>query len=240
MLGDNRFYETKDHRTSFDQTLKFKMRLLGLDLFVFSTSVCILAFKINFAEDDAFYIANAQYRLKKVTREVLFPLFGEAQPITLYGLAEQELKKLNETGDIQIENNLFFCANPHTPRANTLTILNVEEANGHHYDKELFYLRNCYSEGFIYNENDDSNSSEVFTPSIDTLWGITPEAVVCLTCSGNGREQFIKNTFFQNFNTQYLFMYVLLLHQKYSLYNFMMKVNTDINNNIEVSAGVAS
>lgn len=94
-------------------------------------------------------------------------------------------------------------------------------------------MRRCYSDGFIYIENDKIDEEEIFFPTKDTVWGISPEAAICLVCPGYGREQFLRGTFYKNFNAQYLFMYVLILHQKYVLYMFLMKIGIGTYNNLE-------
>lgn len=94
--------------------------------------------------------------------------------------------------------DFFYYANPSTERANVLTYLEVDPKDD--YKRELFYLRRCYGEGFLYTENSQSDASEIYTPSKDTVWGISPEAAVCLVCTDLGREKFIKNTFYNNFN----------------------------------------
>lgn len=56
---------------------------------------------------------------------------------------------------------------------------------------------------------------------------------MCLACPARGRGEFIVNTFYKNFNAQYLFMYVLLLHQKYVLYMFLTKIGIGTYNDLE-------
>ena len=95
-----------------------------------------------------------------------------------------------------------------------------------------FYLRRCYSDGFIYTEDDKLDEKEIFIPSKDTTWGISPEAAVCLVCPKHGSEKFLRETFYKNFNAQYLFMYIFLLHQKYVLYMFLTKIGIGIYNDL--------
>ena len=56
------------------------------------------------------------------------------------------------------------------------------------------------------------------------IWGVSQEAAVCITCPEMGRGPFIRTTFYRNFNDQYLYMYILLLHQKYVLYMFLTEL----------------
>lgn len=93
-------------------------------------------------------------------------------------------------------------------------------------------MRRCYSDGFIYTEDDKLDEKEIFIPSKDTTWGISPEAAVCLVCPKHGSEKFLRETFYKNFNAQYLFMYIFLLHQKYVLYMFLTKIGIGIYNDL--------
>lgn len=94
-------------------------------------------------------------------------------------------------------------------------------------------MRRCYSEGFIFQEDELLERDEIYIPSPSTVWGISPEAAVCLACPESGNEEFIRKKFYNNFKAQYLFMYVLLLHQKYVLYYFYTKIGIGTYNNLE-------
>lgn len=206
------------------QEEKALFRILSVQLYCFSTTVGIVAFKIHLEKDDPFWVSNAQYHLKKVSREKIF-IGDSARATTMLDISKMLVSEFAPISEI----TFFYYANPSTERANVLTYLEVKPQNS--YKKELFYLRRCYSDGFIYIEN--SKSDEIFIPSKDTVWGISPEAAVCLVCPGYGRAKFLQETFYKNFNAQYLFMYVLLLHQKYVLYMFLTKIGIGTYNNLD-------
>ena len=219
------WFSTKMHRY-LGKDISIRFQILSVQIYCFKTTVGILAFKIHFENDDPFWIANAEYHLKKVSRELLF-LDGQEQATTLLQMSNLLVKELKQKTNIQF----FYYSNPSTERANVLTYLEVEPKGS--YKKELFYLRRCYSDGFLYAENELLDAEEIYIPSKDTIWGISPEAAVCLTCPGYGREGFLRGTFYKNFNAQYLFMYVLLLHQKYVLYLFLTEIGIGFYNNLE-------
>ena len=118
--------------------------------------------------------------------------------------------------------DIFYFANPGKARANMLTLLEVPEKED--YSRELFYLKRCYSDGYIYTET-QADKEEIHIASKDVIWGLSIEAAVCLISPQMGRESFLKGTFFCNFETQYLLTYVILLHQKYVLYRFLTDIN---------------
>ena len=225
LATENTWFSTQPHTFSGnEESIRFK--IINIQLYCFSTAVGIIAFKIQLEKNDPFWIANAQYYLKKVSREKVF-FDDPAKTTTMLDISKNLVSSFTAVSGI----DFFYYANPSTERANMLTYLEVEPQEN--YRKELFYLRRCYSDGFIYIENDKLDEAEIFFPTKDTVWGISPEAAVCLVCPGYGREKFLRGVFYKNFNAQYLFMYVLLLHQKYVLYMFLMKIGIGIYNNLE-------
>lgn len=216
-------YCTKEHEF-FNEKVKFDFLIEDIQLYCFSTSVNILAIRIAFNDSNPMYVSAALYNLKKVSRE---KIFYRGKEITILEIAKNAMEEYDSIFHFEF----FYYANASTERANVLTYLEVEPQDS--YKKELFYLRRCYNEGFLYAENDKLDSDEIFIPSKDTVWGLSPEAAICLACPGFGRGEFILGTFFKNFNAQYLFMYVLLLHQKYVLYMFLMKIGIGAYNSLE-------
>ena len=196
-----------------------------MQLYLFRTTVGIVAFQINLENDDPFWVSNAQYHLKKVSREKI-SCKNVTTNKTLLDISKDLVSEFLAISKF----SFFYYANPSTERANVLTYLVVEPQDD--YKKELFYLRRCYSDGFIYTEDDKLDEKEIFIPSKDTTWGISPEAAVCLVCPNHGSEKFLRETFYKNFNAQYLFMYIFLLHQKYVLYMFLTKIGIGIYNDL--------
>ena len=226
LADENKWFYTAPHPYhGKEEHIKFQIR--SIQLYCFSTTVGIIAFEVHFENDDPFWISNAQYHLKKISKEKIF-LVEDAAPTTMLDISKKVSHNLEAVTDI----DFFFYSNPSAERANVLTYIEVEAKD--EYKRELFYLRRCYSEGFIYNENEKLDADEIYIPSKDVVWGISPEAAVCLACPDFGRKDFIQGRFYENFNTQYLFMYVLLLHQKYVLYMFLTKIGIGTYNNLEM------
>lgn len=206
---------------------EYRFKILSIQLYCFSTTVGIFAFKIYFEKNDPFWISNAQYYLKKVSRENICLDFKDAPCTTMLEISKSITKKFSHITEM----NYFYYANPTTERANLLTY--IEVAPQESYKKELYYLKRCYSDGYLYVENEKLDEEQTYIPSNDTVWGISSEAAVCLACPDMGRGKFLRSTFYENFNAQYLFMYVLLLHQKYVLYMFLTKIGIGTYNNLE-------
>lgn len=207
----------------------FHFQFLDAHLYCFSTGVCIIALKLHIEAEDPLDISNAQYYLKKVSRCVVTPQVDGARAQDILVLSQSLVRELPyfDTFDF------FFYSERGQERANLLTYLEVSPKAEGDFDKELYFLRHCYSKDYLFRDNEAPGANEFYLHSSDIRWGISPEAAVCLTCPVGSRKRFIQEKFFPNFNTQYLFMYVLLLHQKYVLYLFLTRVNTAAKNNLQ-------
>lgn len=222
---DIEWFSTCEHSLK-GETVNFKFRILNVQLFVFSTGVGIISFNIEFENSDTFWISNALYYIKKVSREKIFNENKESFS-TMLDLSVNITKELDDISKV----DFFYYANPTTERANVLSYIEVDSLDN--YKTDLFFLRRCYSDGYFYTENLEAESKEIIKASKDIFWGVSSETAVCLACPSLGKEDFIKNTFFNNFNAQYLFMYVFLLHQKYVLYMFMTNIGIGTYDNLE-------
>lgn len=220
LAGAGVWYATKSYTHQGEKTT-FRFKIPSVELYCFKTGIGVLAFQLTFENSDPLWVAAAQYYLKKVSREIITPELPDGGGTTLLELA----KKLMAPFESVAKCVYFEYANPDTERANVLTYLEVPARPD--YDRELFYLRRCYNDGFLYTVDEEQQREEIYTPSQDVVWGISPEAAVCLACTELGRGDFLRDRFYKNFNQQYLFMYVLLLHQKYMLYHFLMQVSVD-------------
>lgn len=211
-----------------ERAAQFEFLVQSVQMYCFGTGVGMLAFQIQFTQNDPYWVSAALYYLKKVSREKLY-ISGKtddtAEGVTMLSLAQRLTAALAGTFEF------FYYTNPGTERANVLTYMEVEEKKD--YKRELYYLRRCYGEGFIYTENAQLDAKEIYAPSTDLVWGVSPEAAVCLVCPTMGRETFLRTVFYKNFNAQYLFMYVLLLHQKYTLYMLLTQIGLGVKNNLE-------
>lgn len=199
----------------------------GAELFCFNSLVNVLAIQVQFNTNDPIKISNAQFILKNVAKSniIVHPENCATAKEKSEGNGKESILHIFENAICCVENmqyDIFYFANPGKARANMLTLLEVPEKED--YSRELFYLKRCYSEGYIYTET-QADKEEIHIASKDVIWGLSIEAAVCLICPQMGRESFLKGTFFCNFETQYLLTYVILLHQKYVLYRFLTDIN---------------
>lgn len=230
-LGDaNDCFHTQAH-TYRKKSEPVNFRIASVQLFCFSTTIGVLAFEICFEDNDLIKISNNQYYLKKVSKEKIYS-DNESTPFTMLDISEKLMSPFSKIDNREFNFEFFFYLNKDTERANVFTYIESEPQDN--FDKELFFLKRCFSEGFIYTENNGFNNEETYKPSEDIIWGISPEAAVCITTPAvPERLDFIHNDFYPNFCEQYLFMYVFLLHQKYMLYLFQTRIGIGMYNDLE-------
>lgn len=207
----------------------FRFRIANVELFSFNTGICILAFELQFEEDDPIMIASAQYYLRKITTERIH-IDGDTGADSRVSFVDISRRILSKAAQ-NVEIDFFFYAAPNNEKANFLTYVDVpcKEA----YERELFHLKWCYHDGFDYRDEADFNDSENYVASRNTIWGITVSAAVCLVNRDEKQREFIENVFQKNFRRQYLMTYVLLLHQKYMMYLFLTKMSVGIDGDLE-------
>ena len=205
----------------------FGFYILEIHLYLFSTSVGIVAFKLRFEKNNPLWIASAQYYLKKAARQMICTDGGGEEATTVLALSRKMMSEFGEENDF----DFFFYANEEAERAHFLTFLPVVQKDDYRY--ELYFLRRGYREGVLYIEDEDSDYDVIHRQSEDVFWGISTEAAVCLVCPELDRTGFIENTLSVNFDTQYLFMYIMLLHQKYVLYRFLTKIGVGAYNSLD-------
>ena len=221
--------EYKFSKTNYSgEEVEYKFNINGAELFCFSTRVCVLALEITFPDADAKTISSAQYYLKKVSRQTIS---CEGRTTTLLELS----KNLVSSFEGYKQFDFFFFSNSQRERANFFTCIEQESLDN--YKEDLFFLKRCYNDEFLYTADEETEKKEIFRSSEDIAWGITSEAVACITSPAEIRRNFFDTTFYRNFKNLYFFMYVFLLHQKYVLYLFLSEIGIGTYNDLETLEG---
>ena len=207
---------------------KYEFKISDVEAFVFDTNVSILALQLKFLENDPLKISSAQYYLRKISNEKIEHITksGETIEETFVDIAQRLFNNQFEKFNV----DFFFYASRGTERANFLTYIDVKKKKS--YAKELFYLKWCYSDSFVYDPISDQDDFS-YVASTNSAWGISHSAAVCLVNRAGKQKNFIETTFQKNFKAQYLFTYVLLLHQKYTMYLYLTKLSVDENPSLE-------
>jgi hypothetical protein len=197
-----------------------------VELFVFNTSICILAFELRFLDNDPYRIAAAQYYLRKISTEKIYLQEENSTGESFVEISERILRQVAQGMTL----DFFFYATPNNEKANFLTYLDVPAQES--YERELFYLKWCYSDKFAYSDVGEGKDSENYHASEGIVWGLSVSAAACLTHRSAEQKAFIEGVFQKNFRKQYLLTYILLLHQKYMMYLFLTKMSIGLDGNL--------
>ena len=221
----------------------------GIDLYVFKTSVNILQIEMHFDTTDAMDISGSLFHLKNISSyrssgiipqsnpwacEVLraYAQFPEKRGITFDEITRFLIKQLDDG----LRPELLFYANEGYGKMNILTYAELPvDTVAEEVTRKLFYLGNCYNKGVMY------SSSHCIPPNVhwqspDIAWGYSSGALACVTLCGqamNNRRKFI-NIFAGNVKSNYRFMYLILLHQKYAYYLLLTRLGAGQDKDVEV------
>lgn len=220
----NKWYTLGNKKYKGEENADFSFMISNVELFTFSTAICILAFELRFKDNDPLKIAATQYYLRKISTEQIY-LADDTEKAKGESFVDISARMLNAASS-GIPLDFFFYAARHNEKANFLTYVDVPEKKN--YDEELFYLKWCYSDGFDYVDEQAETDSENYYASKSIAWGISASAAVCLVCKSESQAEFIEKSFQKNFRKQYLMTYILLLHQKYMMYLFLTKASVGL------------
>ena len=199
----------------------------AVHLFCFRTGMCIAALEIEPDSSDPVLISSLHFCLKNAGR-VIMERCGTQERLTPLAFLRQQIN-----GVIPTEQASFsFLMEERSIRANVLSFQELDEEA----DRELglFYLRRCYNETYEYQKDEERDREELCSFAGNLYWGVTSEAAACVAVVKDSNRDFIRGSFFHNFRTNYLFMYILLLHQKYVLYRFLTQIGRCPHNRLEV------
>lgn len=217
-LFSDQFFCKKSVRDDGDLTA---FHIADSHLYFFSSGIGILAYRLTFKDADARIMADALFQLKRAGRKSLLTQNQcDAKPYSMMTFSE----KL--TAQIQGENGweFFFYADALSYRCNTLSLIELEDEDD--CPEALYFLRNAYGLGFKMMDDETTNQKEVFRTAADRTWGVTSEGAACVAVvTTDADKAFTEGEFCRNFNTNYLFMFILALHQKYVLYHFLTNIS---------------
>ena len=214
---------------------KYDFTIEDVHLFVFSTAVGILAYHVSYPGLGLDDIAGAEYYLRRSgggfsgNGEKMEDESGKEElkngviPVINGQIFLRASRKLMKANRFSAKADFFFYEDRADTESNVLTLADASRED-QNIEEVLYCLRHCYRDGFSYYRNPEREREEVLQNDGDRIWGITPEACVCVTYSWMNRG-FLQEQFPRNFRSHYLFLYILLLHQKYVLYLFLTKIS---------------
>lgn len=217
----------------------FSFYIREILLFLFETGIGFIIYKIEHRNaDTSDVIASKNYHLKKIHSTLLYVEQIDGTRATLVsGLAAinsfSALSKyiLAKTIDRDVKIFFNYCSAEEW-RSNILTNYNLHldhclsTGDDTKIENILFHLKRNYHHEWETELESVYNEKEYFKASPFIRWGITSEATVCLTIT-DPETYFVSNSFYDNFHSYYLYLYILALHQKYALYFFLTNFSTE-------------
>lgn len=199
----------------------------AVHLFCFRTGMCISALEIEPDSSDPVQISSLHFCLKNAGR-VMMERCGTQERLTPLDFLRQQISDVIPAEQVSFS----FLTAERSIRANILSLQELAEGADREY--ALFYLRRCYNESYEYQKDEERDREELCSFAGNLYWGVTSEAAACVAVVKDSSRDFIRGPFFRNFKTNYLFMYILLLHQKYTLYRFLTRIGRCPHNRLEI------
>ena len=204
---------------------RFELTPKQVELYTFSTGICLGAVLVELGSSDPKYQINARYHLKFVDRTQYTSDLREGS-FTILQLFAEYIGQV--AGDIEPE--YFFYTESKNRLSFVLTYMDCDDSDD--TAENIAYLRNCAARSYCLYLNEKADEEQNYRITNEVSWGITDQSAVCLGHRNGGNPDFIDYVFLKNFKREYKFMFVFLLHQKYALYNFMMQIDTELRSSL--------
>ncbi len=212
-------FESWDTRS---KAAKGRFRLSGAYLFCFDTDVCLLAVEISHDAAELAELSDSLFLLKEYARRCIRYADGDAfHTATWMDLITPILFSAFGPPDTADGATAYrLIDNWSVPSFQRIFILTYAQTAGQVSEEELFYLSHCYSVDFGYSPQTDDKPKTYRNNEVST-WGFTTEAACCIARCTPENEAFLRDVFIYSIKNGYLLLFVLLLHQKYVLQEFL-------------------
>lgn len=218
---------------SVSQRIISHFRIKSANMYCFDTGICLLVIEIKHEEQNLQKISNSLFALKefykcgitlspkslKDARDLCFKQF-----LSWNDIITPILLTAFETFSNVIVNSKHyqFIGNWSVPSYQRIYIMSYIEMTEPPKEEYVFRLSHCYNDSFDFiSDTDDLHAT--YKNNNTCTWGVSTESAVCFAELSPQKKEFIKGTFFQNINSGYQLLFVLLLHQKYVLQEFLAK-----------------
>lgn len=202
--------------------IRIKLRLHEAHLFAYQTGIGIIALRFSVDARDYLDVADAEFILKKTGNSTLrlpgekngwfSPLEAARELLRApLGVIPEKIDFLSLTNDVQWADVAAYVRVPSRG----------EDASAGDYSRELYYLRNCYSRYYRYSTHTFQEADDCYCSNPSAFWGLSSDGIVLLHALEEEEPKGFEKTFYNNFHSDYLFLIVYMLHEKYVLHRFM-------------------
>ena len=219
-------YRKAKHTITEGREGRFELTPQRIDLFTFSTGICLASVMVELGSADIEYQINARYHLKYAGRTKYSSPVRKGS-FSMFDIVAECLSPVTEGMEPEY---LFYTAHSNE-LSFVLTYLDADRTES--TAEDMAYLRNCFARSYFISRDPKKDEEESYIITSEVSWGLTDQSVICLGHMDGGNPGFIEKVFPNNVKQQYLFMFVFLLHQKYALYNFMTQIDTELRSNLD-------
>ncbi len=189
-------------------------RITDIYLCAFGTGVAFLEYRVAYGDMPLSELMDFAYTFKRADHADRKKLLREGE-ISLMTASKQILDVKNTGAELffayhnDIQSN---CICYHLIR------LTREQAAQNDIDRLCFYLKRSYDSAYLYDKaNDSSEYDMIYKPYYYMVWAGCQEGLVMITTETDTPKTnfFIENYYFGNLISDYHFMYLMLLNQRF-------------------------
>lgn len=199
-------------------------------LTLFATGMAFMYFLVNYCSLSAEEIADFSYHLKRAKRSKNYDSAienGCSQP--LYNAICELLPSdcgmvpfFEAVSDVKTQCIAFHM----------LYLPNAEEFNSL---RNIFLLKRSYRSNFEYNPETEKNGYDMYySPYSYMDWGGSEEGLVCICKKSKEASYYVEHFHYSQLTNDYLFMYLLLLNQRFSMVKYIMELSNCENDSAEL------
>ena len=201
---------------TFQKTLNYSVspRITDIYLCAFGTGVCFLEYRVAYGDMPLSELMDFAYTFKKADGADRKKLLSEGE-ISLMTASKQIL-------DTEKTKAKLFFAYHNEIQSNCICYhlirLSKEQTAENDIDRLCFYLKRSYDSAYLYDKDNDSSEYDmIYKPYYYMVWAGCQEGLVMLTTETDVPKTnfFIENYYFSNLISDYHFMYLMLLNQRF-------------------------
>lgn len=193
--------------------------ITAVSLYVFATGIAFLEYKVEYGNLSLREIYNFAYYFKLAARAEKAK-YEKGNRVSLMRMSHM---LLGEQAPV-----VFFFGQS-KKQASCFHMVKTTYKNEHERNEILFRLKRSYTENFLYDEKNDCGRYDMtYVPYEYMAFGGCQEgfAAICQETDIEAINKFLNGYFFDQMNTDYHYMYLILLNQRFSGMRYIEEVAT--------------
>lgn len=204
--------------------------VIKIRITLFATGMAFMYFLVNYGSLSPEEIADFSYHLKRAKRSANYDSSienGSCQPLynAICELLPSECSMVpffEAISDVKTQCIAFHM----------LYLPELEESDSSH---TVFLLKRSYRSNFEYNPKAEKNGYDMYySPYSYMDWGGSEEGLVCICKKSAEASFYVEHYHYPQLTNDYLFMYLLLLNQRFSMVKYIMELSKCENDSTEL------